>query len=78
MVAQSDLKFIGAQLLRREYANAVNKIQFYSDKISILTDEGNRSEAKRYQAPLKLFEKHKSNIEAEATRRNMPLDELIR
>ena len=76
MASKQDLKYISAQTLIFEYKNCMAKIEHYKAVIKSANNDGNRSEAKRYKSPLALFETYKSQIEEEAARRNMPLDEL--
>lgn len=76
MASKLDLKYLGAQFLIYEYKKCLLKIDFYEEKIQSLIDDGKKKDSKRYTAPLKLFQKYKSDIEAEAVRRNMPLEDL--
>lgn len=76
MVSKSDLTYIGSTLLRREYVNCLQKIEEKKAVINSLRDSGDKSGIKRHEAPLKLWETYRDQIEAEARRRNMPLDRI--
>ena len=76
MSTENNLKYLGALTLIYEYRQTVAKIATYEDKIQECRTNKDKDGMKRYQAPLKLYETYKLQLEAEADRRNMPVTEL--